>query len=92
MIRLKTNWARVILLTCGAIPAVALTGCQASVGGQTLPSPYYLRDDVQYFPHGPEFKLTEQVRALDEYKLERDLIQQEMNGGAPPLAPPPILP
>ena len=26
-------------------------------GGQTLPSPYYLQDDVQYFPHEPEFKL-----------------------------------
>ena len=35
-----------------------MTGCQVSVGGQTLPSPYYLYDDVQYFAPGPEFKLS----------------------------------
>ncbi|MDO4569141.1 MAG: hypothetical protein Q4D38_02000 [Planctomycetia bacterium] len=25
------------------------TGCQSHIGGQTLPSGYYLHDDVQYF-------------------------------------------
>ncbi len=25
--------------------------------GATLPTPYYLSDDVQYFPHGEEFRL-----------------------------------
>jgi len=35
------------------------TGCQTSIGGQTLPSAYYLRDDVQYHTKGPEFKLAE---------------------------------
>jgi Mg-chelatase subunit ChlD len=29
----------------------------------TLPSPYYLRDDVQYFPAGPEFKLPRETAA-----------------------------
>jgi hypothetical protein len=32
-------------------------------GGQTLPSPYYLQDDVQYFPPGPEFKLAGEAAA-----------------------------
>lgn len=42
------------------------TGCQATVGGQTLPSAWYLDDDVQYFPAGPEFKLpnAEEVRTV----------------------------
>ena len=31
------------------------TGCQIDIAGQTLPSPYYIDDDVQYFPAGPEF-------------------------------------
>ncbi len=40
------------------------TGCQVSMNGQTLPSPYYLQDDVQYFPAGPEFKLSREAAAL----------------------------
>jgi hypothetical protein len=39
------------------------TGCQVQVGGQTLPSPYYLTDDVQYFAPGPEFKLAKEAAA-----------------------------
>lgn len=34
-----------------------------------LPSAYYLRDDLQYFPPGPEFKLSKQIRAIEAYKL-----------------------
>lgn len=48
-----------------------LTGCQSTVGGQTLPSAYYLRDDVQYFPAGPEFKLSNTVQAIEQYKLDQ---------------------
>ena len=48
-----------------------LTGCQSTVGGQTLPSAYYLKDDVQYFPAGPEFKLSNTVQAMEQYKLEQ---------------------
>ena len=91
MMRQGSKWTRVVLLACAAAPA-ALTGCQSQVGGQTLPSAYYLRDDVQYFPHGPEFKLTEQERVLNEYKLERDLLRQQTEEGIPASAPPPILP
>jgi hypothetical protein len=54
---------------------LAATGCQTTVGGQTLPSPYYLKDDVQYYPAGPEFKLSNQVQALEEYKLEREKLR-----------------
>lgn len=46
-------------------------GCQTTIGGQTLPSAYYLKDDLQYFPPGPEFKLSKQVQAIEEYKLRQ---------------------
>lgn len=60
---------RILLL--GAIMAgPALTGCQVDVGGQTLPSGYYLQDDIQYFPAGPEFKLSKEAAALKEYRNE----------------------
>ena len=53
-----------LLLASGLL--LSLTGCQVDVGGQTLPSPYYIYDDVQYFPAGPEFKLTEEAAAMRE--------------------------
>ncbi len=51
--------AGLLLLAAGGL---SLTGCQVDVGGQTLPSAYYLQDDIQYFPAGPEFKLSKEPR------------------------------
>lgn len=66
------RWSR-LALCAGGMLSLSATGCmlQTTVGGQTLPSAYYLRDDVQYFPAGPEFRLSNQVRALEEYKLQQ---------------------
>ena len=33
-----------------------------------LPSPDYTRDDIQYYPAGPEFLLPNTKRAMEEYK------------------------
>ncbi|MEM9368046.1 MAG: hypothetical protein AAGD07_18795 [Planctomycetota bacterium] len=49
------------------------TGCQVSLNGQTLPSPYYLEDDVQYYPSGPEFKLPREAAALRAARAEEKL-------------------
>ncbi len=48
------------------------TGCQVEVGGQTLPSAYYLTDDVEFYAPGPEFKLAREAAALKEYKEAQD--------------------
>lgn len=58
--RTRLAWAATLLLA--ALPA--LTGCQVDVAGQTLPSPYYLSDDIQYFPPGTEFKLSREAAAM----------------------------
>jgi len=58
---------------------LAMAGCQSSMNGQTLPSAHYLRDDVQYYPHGPEFLLPNQVRALEEYKLRQTAIESGLD-------------
>jgi hypothetical protein len=56
-------------------------GClQTTVGGQTLPSAYYLDDDVQFFPAGPETKLANQIRALERYKVEREGMNEGVGG------------
>lgn len=61
--------SRFLLALCLlAIPV--FTGCQVDVGGQTLPSPYYLQDDIQYFPAGPEFKLSKEAAALKAHEEE----------------------
>jgi hypothetical protein len=59
-----------LLLIAAAICGLGLTGCQVDVGGQTLPSAYYLQDDIQYFPAGPEFKLSKEAAAQKAYKKE----------------------
>jgi hypothetical protein len=62
-----------LLAGVGLIAALALTGCQSDFGGQTLPSPYYMSDDVQYFPPGPEFKLSQEAAAQKAFKEEQAL-------------------
>ncbi len=59
----------------GLLAITALTGCQMDVGGQTLPSPYYMSDDVQYFAPGPEFKLAREAAAQQAAKAEMQLQQ-----------------
>jgi hypothetical protein len=59
-----SRWA---LAAVVALPALAaLTGCQVEIAGQTLPSPYYLTDDIQYYAPGPEFKLAREAAAQQE--------------------------
>ena len=57
---------------CGMalLASLAATGCQVDVAGQTLPSPYWMQDDVQYFPPGPEMKLQREAAAQQEYRDE----------------------
>ena len=45
-----------------------LTGCTVEIAGQTLPSPYYLTDDVQYYAPGPGFVLAREAAAAQEAK------------------------
>lgn len=66
----RPAWTR-LLGGFGLIAAVSAIGCQSDIGGQTLPSPYWQTDDVQYFPPGPEFKLSREAAAMKSYKNEQ---------------------
>ncbi|MBX3436177.1 MAG: hypothetical protein KF861_01715 [Planctomycetaceae bacterium] len=62
-----------LLVACGGLLLLgSLSGCQTTVNGQTLPSWAYLRDDVQFFPAGPEFQLSNEVRAIEEYNAAQE--------------------
>lgn len=54
--------------------SIGLSGCQTDIAGQTLPSPYYLSDDVQYYAPGPEFKLAREAAAL---KADREAYKSQ---------------
>lgn len=56
-----------------SLGVAAAAGCQSTINGQTLPSPYYLQDDIQYFPAGPEFKLPREAAALRAARAEEQL-------------------
>lgn len=56
------------------------------MNGQTLPSANYLRDDIQYFPTGPEFKLYNQERAIKEWQAQQAGVELD---GQPGMTPPP---
>lgn len=73
------HWPRLAVIACGLLSISLNTGCmiQTHVAGQTLPSAYYLTDDIQYFPTGPENQLSNQIHALEQYKLE------QLNNDAP---------
>ncbi|MCA9213530.1 MAG: hypothetical protein KDB27_10720 [Planctomycetales bacterium] len=71
---MKSNGSRALGL-CGAVVMAASTmlstGCQIDIAGQTLPSPYYIYDDIQYAPAGPEFKLSNEAAAMKAYQAEQ---------------------
>ena len=47
-----------------------------------MPSAYYIDDDVQYFPAGPENKLSNLTQRLEEYKLQREQFEEGINDAA----------
>ena len=68
--------ATAMTLVLGSIVASS-TGCQVSVAGQTLPSPYYLYDDIQYCPAGPENKLANETAALAAARAQSEAAQAQ---------------
>jgi len=74
--------AGVLLTAC-----FGLTGCMAEYNGQNLPTPYYQNAQIQYFPAGPEFKLTREAAMQKEYRET-----EALRVGTPvpvPIPPPP---
>jgi hypothetical protein len=60
----------------GVCALLFATGCQVDVGGQTLPNPYYQTDDIQYFPPGPEFKLSGEAANQEAFKADQAAAEQ----------------
>ena len=61
---------RLLLLGAVMLGAMGLTGCQSCPNGQTLPSPHYMTDDIQYFPPGLEQPLPNETADLQAQQAE----------------------
>jgi hypothetical protein len=61
-----------LLCSLGLLMVLCATGCQVNLAGQTLPSPYWLFDDVQYFAPGTEFKLQKEAAQLQAHSSQMD--------------------
>lgn len=80
------SWKLALLLIW---PALTLsTGCQMDIAGQTLPSPWYLTDDIQYYAPGPEFKLAREAAAMQEQSEAVKSQPQADRAKVPPQNPP----
>lgn len=62
----KSQMSWVLASIVAGMGLTSLTGCQTTIAGQTHPSAYYLYDDVQYFPAGPENKLAAEMAKQKE--------------------------
>jgi len=80
--KMMKKWTSALTLAAGFGALAFSSGCQTTIGGQTLPSAYYLFDDVQYFPSGPEFVLTKEVEEHENYRLRQQSIQQGIDPNA----------
>jgi hypothetical protein len=67
------RWLKAAFWGCGLACVLASTGCQVDINGQTLPSAYWMKDDVQYFAAGPEFKLSREANELRAYRAQQEL-------------------
>jgi len=68
----RLSLANRLLSTVVLSMTVSAVGCSVNTGGQTLPSGYYLSDDVQYFAPGPEFPLQNEAAAQQLRKAEAE--------------------
>ena len=69
-----TRTVRLYIATM-ALSAASLgtTGCQTYQVGQVLPSGGHMYDDLQYFPKGPQFPLTNELNAMKGAEEERQI-------------------
>lgn len=60
-----------VVAVLAALLVAPFAGCQVTRNGQTLPSPYYLGDDIQYHPSGTEFQYQQEVDYMNKVNAER---------------------
>jgi len=77
--------AKSAIAACGLLVLATATGCgfQTNIAGQTLPSAYYLSDDINFNPAGPENKLQNTINAHAQYRADQLGVREGFNEEAP---------
>ena len=65
------------LTGCVVLGCLGSIGCQTTRNGQTLPSPYYLENEIHYYPAGPEFPLTQEALQMEKDEAEHLKARQQ---------------
>ena len=65
------------LVGCVVLGGLGSIGCQSTHNGQTLPSQFFLKDDIQYYPAGPEFPLSREAAQMDRDHAEQMKASQQ---------------
>ncbi len=68
--------AGIFAVSAAAVGLFVFSGCQLTENGQTLPSPYYMNNQIQYHPSGNEFQYQKEVDLIKKENAERQLSQQ----------------
>ena len=70
---IKAGMFAILIAAAGLL---VFSGCQLTQNGQTLPSPDYLNNQIQYHPSGNEFQYQKEVDLIKKENAERQLSQQ----------------
>lgn len=49
-----------------------LTGCTVNQNGMTLPNGSYLKDSVEYYPHGPRYQFSNEASYLQSMRSAQE--------------------
>ncbi|MDR2345195.1 MAG: hypothetical protein LBE18_03940 [Planctomycetaceae bacterium] len=52
------------------------TGCTVNHHGMTLPNGSYLKDSVEYYPHGPRYQFSNEAAHLQETQTTQENIKR----------------
>lgn len=71
-------WRLSVLISAIALCGSALAFANRSPVREAIvpePSPYYISENIQFFPPGPEFKLQREAAAMKAYKTDLEVQQ-----------------
>jgi major membrane immunogen (membrane-anchored lipoprotein) len=64
---------RAFFLCLAIVSVFALTGCTVNHHGMTLPNGSYLKDHVEYYPHGPRYQFSNEAAHLQNSSPDQDV-------------------
>ncbi|MDR2170902.1 MAG: hypothetical protein LBP59_12235 [Planctomycetaceae bacterium] len=61
-----------VILYLAFVVILSSTGCTVLHNGMTLPNGSYLKDTVEYYPHGPRYQFSNEASHLQSAKSDQN--------------------